>query len=688
MALSLGRTLAAMTFLGIAACAASDDPDRPKGGTTAESDAATDAGIPFETVPPRAYVAKVKTLLTGLAPTEDEVAAVEQDPSKLAGLVDGWIRMPQGEASIFAFFQSAFQQVQINYASFYDQLNYLAPNLFKGGMPIGTLMLKQFQESFARTAWQLAMVEGKPFNTLFSTKTFMMTPALVMTMLFFERNVGDYYYPSSIYDELWGTELANMTVTDQGPIPIEQTLDPKSPNYLKWYDGGGKLPCGPAKLLSRNARNYATALFHLFLGSWNVGSGNIGPVIDVTDACLPKDSRPMLFDQSDIDEWRMVSFRQVNDGELPTRMWDLKTIRASTRDIPIPIRSQRVGPFTTPAFFANWPSNVNNQARGTMNQALIVALGRSFDGSNVVAESGLETNDSLASSDAAHAKDPSCQGCHNRLDPMRQFITRTFNPWYGVTYEAKEKAKDGAFDFFGSKAEGTSLYDLGRIFQDHPLLPSAWVQKLCFWANSAECSEDDPAFTALADGFKTNNYDFRRLLIDFLSSPLVTGAAATATLQARGELVSISRLDHFCMALQNRLGLTNACSVTPNAVSVSLSIPTDSYTRGAVEPFQPTDPGLITRAATENLCIEIASNVVDVAKGPSRYTSADSNAAILDMVENVMALTPKDPRHSEALQILKDHYADALAAQQTPTDALKSTFTLACSSPTSVTIGL
>ncbi|AKU98786.1 hypothetical protein AKJ09_05450 [Labilithrix luteola] len=688
MALSLGRTLAAMTFLGIAACSASDDPDRLKGGTTEGTDAAADAGIPFEAVPPRAYVAKVKTLLTGLAPTDEEVAVVEQDPSKLAGLVDGWIRQPEGEASIFAFFQSAFQQVQIDGNSFYDQLNYLARNSFKGGMPVGAIMLQQFQESFARTAWQLAMVEGKPFNTLFSTKSFMMTPALVVAMLFFERDSGDGYYPSSIYDELWGAELANMIVTDQGAIPIEQTLDPKSPNYLHWYDGGAKLPCGPKKLFPTNAKNYTTALFHLFLGSWVVGNGNIGPVIDATDACIPKAAGPMLFDDSDIHEWRMVSFRQVDEGELPTRMWDLKTIRASTRDIPIPIRSQRVGPFTTPAFFANWPSNVNNQARGTMNQALIVALGASFDGSNVVAQSGLETNDTLASSDAAHARDPSCQGCHNALDPMRQFITRTFNPWYGVTNKPEDKAKLGSFDFFGNKTEGTSLYDLGRIFQDHPLLPGAWVQKLCFWANSAACSEDDPAFTALADGFKANNYDFRRLLVDFLSSPLVTGAAPTATAQASGELVSISRLDHFCMALQNRLGIKNVCSVTATAVSVSLSIPTDSYTRGAVEPFQPTDPGLITRAATENLCIEIASSVVDVTTGPSRYTSADPNAAILDMVSNVMALTPKDPRYADAVQILKGHYADALAAQQTPTDALESTFTLACTSPSSVSIGL
>ena len=50
-----------------------------------------DDAPPGETEPPAVYVAKVKNLLVGLAPTRDEVAAVEADPAALRGLIDGWM---------------------------------------------------------------------------------------------------------------------------------------------------------------------------------------------------------------------------------------------------------------------------------------------------------------------------------------------------------------------------------------------------------------------------------------------------------------------------------------------------------------------------------------------------------------------------------------------------------------------
>ena len=51
--------------------------------------------IPFEAVPPKEYVARAKNVLVGLAPTDDEVRAVTEDPAVLAGLVDGWMATPQ-----------------------------------------------------------------------------------------------------------------------------------------------------------------------------------------------------------------------------------------------------------------------------------------------------------------------------------------------------------------------------------------------------------------------------------------------------------------------------------------------------------------------------------------------------------------------------------------------------------------
>ena len=74
---------------------------------------------------------------------------------------------------------------------------------------------------------------------------------------------------------------------------------------------------------------------------------------------------------------------------------------------------------------------------------------------------------------------------------------------------------------------------------------------------------------------------------------------------------------------------------------------------------------------------------------PSRYQSKLPDAAISDMVQTVMGVVPSDPRYGSLLAILSEHYAKASKTQGiTVVDALKSTFTLACMSPTSLSLGL
>jgi hypothetical protein len=57
------------------------------------------------------------------------------------------------------------------------------------------------------------------------------------------------------------------------------------------------------------------------------------------------------------------------------------------------------------------------------------------------------------------------------------------------------------------------------------------------------------------------------------------------------------------------------------------------------------------------------------------------------MVVTIMGYTATDPHHDAALQILHAHYTEAIASG-TATNALRSTFSLACQSPTSVAFGL
>jgi hypothetical protein len=58
------------------------------------------------------------------------------------------------------------------------------------------------------------------------------------------------------------------------------------------------------------------------------------------------------------------------------------------------------------------------------------------------------------------------------------------------------------------------------------------------------------------------------------------------------------------------------------------------------------------------------------------------------MVTRVMGYPPSDPHHAPAVQILQDDYNANVAQKAKPTDALRSTFALACQSPTTLSFGL
>jgi hypothetical protein len=89
------------------------------------------------------------------------------------------------------------------------------------------------------------------------------------------------------------------------------------------------------------------------------------------------------------------------------------------------------------------------------------------------------------------------------------------------------------------------------------------------------------------------------------------------------------------------------------------------------------------------LCENIATQVVDVLGATdSLYKSAAFAAAIDDMVGRVMGVPASDPRHAEAVTTLTAHYNAVLAAKNTATNSLRSTFALACESPTSLSFGL
>ncbi len=242
-------------------------------------------------------------------------------------------------------------------------------------------------------------------------------------------------------------------------------------------------------------------------------------------------------------------------------------------------------------------------------------------------------------------------------------------------------------------ASGSGFFDLASQLAGHPDFAGAWVQKLCTWANSAPCDESDGEFARIAAIFFESNYDWRTLEVTIFTSPLVTYLAPTKTVSQGGEVFPVSRRGHLCAALSNRLGITDACGLDVNTVVpqdlkavqfIAGVLPSDAYSRGAEEPVLANDPNLFFRTGMENICALLAGHLIDAGAG-TRWSSAAPDAAIGDFVHTLMGLGAG--RDTTRLSILNGHMAAALASGLSASDALKSTFVLACLSPSVVGMG-
>ena len=636
---------------------------------------------PFEAVSPKSYTAKVKNLLTGLAPTNEELQAVTADPTALKGLINQWMARPEYRSKMLAFFRNAFQQAQVDAASLRDRLGGTA--LFTNG-PTLPRMLVNIQESFPRTAWE--MVEGgKPWNNVVTTRRFMMTSALASFLAYLDdRYVDD---AGRIGSRLLKAN-PGLTVTGTSvAVPLAETVDPASPNFMRWSIGVPMPNCANPERTFMGQFGM-TQVFAIMMGRLNVD-------LSVTDnSCRALNTTP-VFTDADFNDWREVTIRAPKPGEAPTRYFDVASLRAAKELV---LSVPRLGFFSTPAFFANWSTNASNEYRVTVNQTLIVALGQSFDGIDTtiaVSETAL---------DKEHAAPGTvCYACHQTLDPMRQLLRQSFSLFYHEQTDPKIIAQPGVFAFDGVSRVANGADDLARGLADHPRFAAAWTQKLCFFAASAGCAETDPEFVRIADAFRASKHNWKTLVRELFSSPLVTGATQTKSYDMRGSPVSVARRDHLCATLEHRLGLSDPCGISglpeltaaQNAVGVIVNgLPSDGYSRGAQNPVLSLDTSLFFRAGTENICRRLADRVVDApvtpaAPGPSRYASANPKAAITDFVHTLMGLAPGDPRAAPARQILDEHYQSAMQTTGTSArDALKSTFVLACTAPSVVSVGL
>jgi len=372
----------------------------------------------------------------------------------------------------------------------------------------------------------------------------------------------------------------------------------------------------------------------------------------------------------------------------------LPALRSATELV---VSLPRLGFFTTPAFFANWQTNTSNQMRVTLNQSLIVALGAQVDGSDPTLTEG----DPPPGLDTTHASSSACRSCHQTLDPLRSIFSATYSWNYHNQLDSTWSSQPGVFSFQGVQQPVASMSDFGKVLAAHPLFAQAWVQKLCYYANSAPCVDTDPEFQRIVQGFRDSQFAWDPLVRDLLSSSLVTNASETATADAQGEVLAVSRRDHLCAALDNRLGFADVCGLHAVSAaqsralvpSIAAGLPSDGYGRGSTAPVLPNQPTLFYRAGMENICEAVAAQTIDVPTAKQlanvkQWSSKDPDGAIADFVSVVMALPTSDARAQPATDLLESHFQKATQSGATATNALKSTFVVACLAPSAISIGL
>jgi hypothetical protein len=557
-------------------------------------------------------------------------------------------------------------------------------------------LLQNMQESFARTMLEFA-AQNQPITQAVTTHQLMMTTAMKEAYAFLDTwEVDD----DSNTTDYWRKANPGVSFTleaSQGPIPISETLDPTSPNYMHWYDPdvGGKADstiqgCNTDPIVFSGGQASSSTLHYLLYGTIPGWTGTGG----VKCTQYGGSAQSAQLTTADFNDWTMVTLTQPASGQATTTFFDLPTLRSATQLV---LRIPRTGFFSTPAFAANWQTNTSNTMRVTLNQTLIVALGSSIDGTDMTIPP------STPGLDTTHASQAACYTCHRLLDPTRSILAANWSWNYHVQTDSTYSGQPGLFAFRGVIQQVSTIDDFASVIATHPYFPSAWVQKVCYYANSSPCDATDPVFTQIVKDFQASKFNWNALVKELLSSPIITNASETATAQQNGEVVAVSRRDHLCAAINARLGFADVCGLSAmtsksyansTVPQIAGGLPSDAYGRGATAPVLPNQPSLFFRAGTENICEALAAETIDVpmakqTMGVKQWSSAQYSSAIDDFVTIVMGLTSSDPRYAQAQSILTSHYQSALKQSgTTATAALQSTFVAACMAPSAISIGM
>ncbi len=644
---------------------------------------------------PHAYGAKAKALLTGLPLDAEELTDLQGDPTALPSLIDAWLALPEADSVLERFFMTAFQQTSADNASLFYLLGRSATGVGFYNDPrspnADEMLNANLSESFARTVVHL-IDQGRPFSDVLTTDEFMMTTAQMAFLAFSDDEVIDDAEDHTVRTTAGHFDSITLVRDEAAAPPLEEALDPSSPSFgTFWHGELADLPASCNVVASQTIDTTGNVT-----GEWRL-AGGVSPSFYVFSSMLlgrhqtvlrhpntcstGASNKTPLLARGDFSDWHLVKVRKPVGGETPTIFYDVPKLRTASELV---LHTERVGFLTTPGFFSTWMNNEDNSARVTINQALIVALGKSFEGVAV-------TDFSPPSIDSEHADPQSeCYGCHQTLDPMRDYFRASYSNFYGQQLDPERAALQADFVFGGVQVSGNGIRDLAQTLASHPSFPYAWAHKLCYYANAAACPEGEE-LDRVVSTFTESNLDFHVLVRELFSSSMILGDECVSGVDS-GTTAIIARRSTFCSQLSHRLGIEDVCGIrthfrdgTPLQNSVRdavASVPDDSFSRAVVEPVVIAETSMFGRANLEAACVQAAQNGYAEAFG-----AATSDAATLQMVESVMGLSTADPRHEAALLVLRAHVTEAVEAGKTEEEALQSAFVLACMAPSIAGVG-
>src|SRR5689334_12890106 len=274
----------------------------------------------FEPASARSMVRKVKNLLTGQAPVDADLAAVTNNgPAALQGLINTWTMTPEFRDRMVFLFRNTFQQT-----GFVATEDFKPQLLENGGLdlgPIGSIavgddaynrLVQNLQDSFALTAWQI-IADGRPFSDVLTTRKFMMTTALKSLYLQIEMPNDQ-----PLRFNFGGAKKLQWKVDYSGtPIPLEDSLNPASPNYMVFSDEPpANKPLFPTGINTCQGtagkvlpmEGYALLFQRLF------GMTPRSSYLTMTPECFEHGSKP-YFTTQDLSDWQWVNIRSLNSGE-------------------------------------------------------------------------------------------------------------------------------------------------------------------------------------------------------------------------------------------------------------------------------------------------------------------------------------------------------------------------------------